>query len=104
MQYSVFGNSEFLGTFETDFKIEYMIDILEKVFEHQNLGFVEMNGKEQVKNKFYIHSYRNGDFRDVIFLGTFETNLKLIEVYDLLVQIFAKEPDGIFVRKEKLVC
>ena len=92
----------FLGTFETDRNINSLRSKLEQIFECNGIDISPVR-PTGFSNIFYVHRNVKGDFRNVEFLGTFETNKKILEVWDLLFEIFSKDGDGIFVREERLV-
>lgn len=99
MLYDMINANGLLGTFETNENIYDVLDVLKAcygelvVVEHRNTTF---------RNKYYVYRYVNGNFRNVELLGILETSMPLQKAWDIMFQIFRKEPDGIFVRKEKI--
>ena len=55
-----------------------------------------------MKNRFYVYRYAEGNFRKIIELGIFDTDLSLHDCWDLMFKIFCKEGEGMFVREEAL--
>ena len=99
MLYDMINSEGVLGTFETSQRICDVIKILKACYGE--LVLIE-HKTSKFRNRFYVYRYVNGDFRDIEELGIFETDLSMLEAYDYMFQIFNKEPDGIFVRKEKI--
>lgn len=99
MLYDMITNSGFLGTFETNESPQSVLKCLEACYG--NVVLIE-HKKETFDNKFYVYRYVNGDFRNVELLGIFETSMSLQKAWDIMFQVFKKDTDGIFVRKEKI--
>lgn len=100
MLYDMINATGLFGTFETDENIYDVLDVLKAcygelvVVEHRDTSF---------KNRYYVHRYVDGQWNNVICLGSFDTNMTIHDCWDMLFQIFNENsPDGIFVRKEKI--
>ena len=102
MLYKVYSLNDYLGTFETDYAVDRLRDVLEKVFNARYLDFKSVSS-EGFSNKYYVYRSVNQNFRDIKLLGTFETNFAITDMWDHIFKIFnGNNPDGIFVRKEKI--
>ena len=102
MLYKVYSLNDYLGTFETDYAINSLRDVLEKVFNAKYLDF-KLVSSEGFSNKYYVYRYVNQNFRDVKLIGTFETNFTITDMWDHIFELFNDNKlDGIFVRKEKI--
>ena len=102
MLYKVYSLNDYLGTFETDYAVNSLRDVLEKVFNAKYLDFKSVSS-EGFSNKYYVYRYMNQNFRDVKLLGTFETNFTITDMWDHIFELFNDNKlDGIFVRKEKI--
>ena len=102
MLYKVYSLNDYLGTFETDYAVNSLRDVLEKVFNARYLDFKPVS-LEGFSNKYYVYRYVNQNFRDVKLLGTFETNFTITDMWDHIFKLFNDNKlDGIFVRKEKI--
>lgn len=104
MLYKVTNKDVYLGTFETVYPISQLRFILCKVFDSPTIELKEMGALNTgFKHTYYVYSYNNQQFDDVLFLGSFDTNLSIHDSWDILVRIFDKDNEGIFVRKEKII-
>ena len=102
MLYKVYSLNDYLGTFETDYAVNSLRDVLEKVFNAKHLDFKTVRS-EGFSNKYYVYRYVNQNFRDIKLLGTFETNFTITDMWDHIFKLFNDNNlDGIFVRKEKI--
>ena len=102
MLYKVYSLNDYLGTFETDYAVNSLRGVLEKVFNAKYLDFKSVRS-EGFSNKYYVYRYVNQNFRDVKLLGTFETNFTITDMWDHIFKLFNDNKlDGIFVRKEKI--
>lgn len=57
-----------------------------------------------VKQVYYFYRYASDDCQKVKLLGTFETDLNIMSIWDILFQVFCGDGSegGMFVRKEKI--
>lgn len=57
-----------------------------------------------VKQVYYFYRHVSDDCQKVKLLGTFETDLNIMSIWDILFQVFCGDGSegGMFVRKEKI--
>lgn len=110
MKYIVCGVGDFaddeLGYIESSVDKASLQNIVNQLFNfdgrYVTISIHEV--REPCFNKtFYVYRYVNGDFRNVQYIGEFQTDLKIFDVYDMMFEIFnGDHPDGIFVRTQKI--
>ena len=57
-----------------------------------------------VKRTYYFYRYVGLNCQEIKFLGTFETDRSIMNIWDILFQVFCGDGSkgGMFVRKEKI--
>ena len=58
----------------------------------------------EVTQVYYFYRYIGLNCKEIKFLGTFETSLDIMNIWDILFQVFCEDGSegGMFVRKEKI--
>ena len=58
----------------------------------------------RIKRVYYFYRYVGPSYKEIKLLGTFETDLNIMSIWDILFQVFCDDGSegGMFFRKEKI--
>lgn len=81
---------------ETEYSVPQLLPLLKQALVEQYLDYdvIERNSG----HKFYLYRYRDGDFKQVEFIGVLETKRDWRDTYDYLVAVLG----AIFIRRQKI--